>query len=137
MHSPESPKQKILAIDDEQIVRISCERILRPAGYDIDTCADGLNALIMIDAKKYDLVLTDLKMPNMDGLEVMAAIKKKLPDAKVIIVTGYSTLDNAVKATLTGAYNYIEKPFSPETLLAVVRDALKEKNNLGDKDPCP
>ncbi len=134
MHKAAS--HKILAIDDEQIVRMSCERILRPAGYDIDTSADGPNALKMIDAKRYDLVLTDLKMPNMDGLEVMAEIKKRLPDAKVIIVTGYSTLDNAVKATLTGAYNYIEKPFSPESLLAVVRDALKERVFNGE-DPCP
>ncbi|MDA8089007.1 MAG: response regulator [Nitrospiraceae bacterium] len=117
----------ILAIDDEEIVRMSCERILRPAGFDIDTSADGPNALEMIGVKKYDLVLTDLKMPTMDGLEVMGEIKKRLPEAKVIIVTGYSTLDNAVKATMTGAYNYIEKPFSPESLLAVVRDALKEK----------
>ena len=120
-------RQKILAIDDEEIVRKSCDRILRPAGYDIDTSADGPSALEMIGTKKYDLVLTDLKMPSMDGLEVMGEIKKRLPEAKVIIVTGYSTLDNAVKATMTGAYNYIEKPFSPESLLAVVRDALKEK----------
>lgn len=136
MHKSASQKQKILAIDDEEIVRKSCERILRPAGYDIDTSADGMNALRMIGAKKYDLVLTDLKMPNMDGLEVMAAIKKRLPSAKVIIVTGYSTLDNAVKATLTGAYNYIEKPFSPESLLSVVREALKEKVVNGE-NPCP
>ncbi len=136
MHKSASQKQKILAIDDEEIVRKSCERILRPAGYDIDTSADGMSALRMIGAKKYDLVLTDLKMPNMDGLEVMAAIKKSLPSAKVIIVTGYSTLDNAVKATLTGAYNYIEKPFSPESLLSVVREALKEKVVNGE-NPCP
>ena len=120
-------KKSILAIDDEEIVRMSCERILRMAGYEIDTSADGLNALKMLDSKKYDLVLTDLKMPGMDGLEVMCELKKKLPDAKVIIVTGYSTLETAVKAIKMGAHNYIEKPFSPDSLLSAVREALGEK----------
>ncbi len=123
----ERKRKSVLAIDDEQIVRISCERVLRIAGYDIDTSADGQSALKMIDEKKYDLILTDLKMPGMDGIEVMSEIKKRLPGTRVIVVTGYSTLDTAVKAIKMGAHNYIEKPFSPETLLAAVRDALGEK----------
>ncbi len=119
--------KSVLAIDDEQIVRISCERILRGAGYDIDTSADGKNALKMIEAKKYDVILTDLKMPGMDGLEVMSEIKKRLPGTKVIIVTGYSTVDTAARAMKMGAHSYIEKPFSPESLVAAIQDALGEK----------
>ncbi|MDA8170030.1 MAG: response regulator [Nitrospiraceae bacterium] len=122
-----SKKGSILVIDDEEIVRISCMRILGPAGYDIETASDGTSALSMLGGdKKYDLVLTDLKMPNMDGLEVMAEIKKRLPGAKVIIVTGYSTLETAVKAIKMGAFNYIEKPFTPESLLTAIKEALEE-----------
>jgi len=120
------PKARILVVDDEEIVRISCERILGPLGYSVDTTPDGLKALELMGRSKYDLVLTDLKMPHMDGMEVMAEIRKREPDAKVIIVTGYSTIEVAVKAIKMGAYNYIEKPFSPEVLITAVREALGE-----------
>ena len=119
--------KNILAIDDEQIVRMCCTRILRAAGYDVDTSNGGPSALQMIKEKRYDVVLTDLKMPGMDGIDVMVELKKKMPDAKVIVVTGYSTTETAARAMTMGAWNYLEKPFSPETLLAVVREALGEK----------
>ncbi|MDA8388923.1 MAG: response regulator [Nitrospiraceae bacterium] len=119
--------KSILAIDDEEIVRMCCSRILRTAGYDVDTSSGGPGALEMTEEKKYDVVLTDLKMPGMDGIALMVELKKRLPDARVIVVTGYSTIETATRAMTMGAYNYLEKPFSPESLLAVVRDALGEK----------
>lgn len=119
-------KARILVVDDEEIVRISCERILVPAGFHVDVTPDGRKALQMLDQNKYDLVLTDLKMPHMDGMEVLAEIKKRLPDARVIIITGYSTIEIAVKAIKMGAYNYIEKPFNPEVLISAVKEALGE-----------
>jgi DNA-binding NtrC family response regulator len=119
-------KGRILVVDDEEIVRISCRRILTPLGYTVETTPDGLQALELMKENKYDLILTDLKMPHMDGMEVMAEIRKREPDAKVIIVTGYSTIEVAVKAIKMGAYNYIEKPFSPEVLISAVKEALGE-----------
>lgn len=119
-------KARILVVDDEEIVRISCERILSPAGYRVDVTPDGRKALQMLEQNKYDLVLSDLKMPHMDGMEVLAEIKKRTPQARVIIITGYSTVEIAVKAIKMGAYNYIEKPFNPETLISAVKEALGE-----------
>jgi DNA-binding NtrC family response regulator len=116
--------KNILVIDDEEIVRISCERTLSPLGYSVDTvefCVDGLE---MLKQKHFDLVLTDLKMPHMDGLEIVAHISAKYPDTKVILFTGYTsdeTLDLALKQ---GIHTYMEKPFTPEKLIEVVEQAL-------------
>jgi len=119
-------KGRILVVDDEEIVRISCQRILTPMGYAVETTPDGVKALELMGRNKYDLVLTDLKMPHMDGMEVMAEIRKREPEAKVIIITGYSTIEVAVKAIKMGAFNYIEKPFSPDVLITAVKEALGE-----------
>ncbi len=116
----------ILVIDDEEIIRKSCLRILEPLGFKVDTAPDGPSALSMLgNRRNYDLVLTDLKMPNMDGLEVMAEILKRFPGLRIILVTGYSTRETAASALKMGAFNYVEKPFNPEVLGTVVREALE------------
>ena len=116
----------ILVIDDEEIIRRSCLRILEPLGFKVDTAPDGPSALSMLaNRRPYDLVLTDLKMPNMDGLEVMAEILKRYPGLRIILVTGYSTRQTAANALKMGAFNYVEKPFNPETLASVVKEALE------------
>jgi DNA-binding NtrC family response regulator len=117
-------QKHILVIDDEEIVRISCQRALTPEGYTVDVAADGLEGLKLVKEKSYDLILTDLKMPNMDGMEVIENIRKTQPQAKIIVITGYSTIETAVKAIKMGAFNYIEKPFTPDGLLAAVKEAL-------------
>ncbi|HXX58273.1 MAG TPA: response regulator [Thermodesulfovibrionales bacterium] len=124
-------KPRILVIDDEDIVRISCKKCLTPEGYDVDTAANGIEGLRMAEATKYDLVLTDLKMPEMDGMEFIMKAKERQPDMRVIMITGYSTVEHAVKAMRLGAYNYIEKPFTPGTLIAAVREALETKQGKG------
>ena len=120
-------KGKILVIDDEDIVRTSCSRTLSPEGYEVKLAKNGSEGLKMAREDKFDLVLTDLKMPDMDGIEVLRIIKEQWPETEVIIVTGYQTVDTAVKAIKLGAYDYIEKPFTPDALISAVTEALTGK----------
>lgn len=122
-------KPKILVIDDEAIVRISCRKCLTLEGYDVTLAGTGLEGLRLTETDHYDLILTDLKMPDMDGMEFLIKMKQKQPEAKVIMITGYSTAEHAEEAMRLGAYNYIEKPFTPDTLVAAVKKALSEKSD--------
>lgn len=117
-------RPKILVLDDEEIVRVSCKKCLTPEGYDVDVAANGVEGLAMTENNRYDVILTDLKMPDMDGMEFLARVKERHPDTKVIMITGYSTVEHAVKAMRMGAYNYIEKPFTPDALIDAVKEAL-------------
>jgi DNA-binding NtrC family response regulator len=119
-------KPKILIIDDEAIVRTSCRKCLIPEGYDVDSAENGIAGLRLVESNTYDLILTDLKMPDMDGIEFLAKIRETHPKAKVIMITGYSTSEHAELAIQSGAYNYIEKPFTPETLVKAVQEALSD-----------
>jgi len=121
-------RPRILVIDDEEIVRISCRKCLIPEGFDVDVAANAREGITLTQTNKYDLVLTDLKMPGIDGMEFLVEMKRNQPDAKVIMITGYSTVEHAVKALKLGAYNYIEKPFTPDTLIAAVREALNDSS---------
>lgn len=120
-------KGKILVIDDEDIVRTSCSRTLCPEGYEVKLAKNGAEGLKFANEERFDLVLTDLKMPDIDGIEVLRMIKEKWPETEVIIVTGYQTVDTAVKAIKFGAYDYIEKPFTPDGLIAAVIEALSNR----------
>ena len=118
----------ILVIDDEDIVRTSCSRTLTPGGYEVKLARDGQEGLRILSEDKVDLVLTDLKMPDMDGIEVLRKIKKEWQEFEVIIITGYQTVDTAVKSIKLGAFDYIEKPFTPDALINAVSKALDHKN---------
>ncbi len=117
-------RPRILVLDDEEIVRVSCKKCLIPEGYDVDVAANGVEGLAMTENNRYDVILTDLKMPDMDGMEFLAKVKERHPDTKVIMITGYSTVEHAVKAMRMGAYNYIEKPFTPDALIDAVKEAM-------------
>ncbi len=124
-------KIKILIIDDEDIVLKSCLRILKNEGYEISTAYSGEEGLKRIDENEYDVVITDLKMPGMGGMEVLATLRKNKPEITVIIFTGYATVENTREALKAGAFDYIPKPFTNEELRTVVDNAVKaiEKNS--------
>jgi len=121
-------KGKILVIDDEDIVRLSCSRSLVPEGYELKMAKNGNEGLKMLEEEAFDLVLADLKMPHMDGIEVLGAIKEKWPKTDVVIITGYQTVETAVKAIKLGAFDYIEKPFTPDSLIAAVANVFRIRN---------
>lgn len=117
-------KARILVIDDEEIIRVSCERTLVPEEYEIDTAASGKEGLERFEQGEYDLVLIDLKMPGMNGIEVLVNIKKQRPEQKVMIMTGYDTVEHIVEAISSGAAHYLEKPFTPDTLIERINEVL-------------
>ena len=101
--------KQILVVDDDSYVRESTEEILRRKGYQVDTSANGKDALVRLDEADFDLILSDIKMPEMDGIELLAAAKGKYPDIHVIMMTAFGSVDNAVEAMRKGAYDYIQK----------------------------
>lgn len=111
------PKARILAVDDEAIILDSFRKILVVAGYSIDTVEKGKEALGLIMKRDYDFVFTDLKMPEMDGLEVTKAVKHLRPDIDVIVITGYASIDTAVETMKFGAMDYVQKPFTEDELI--------------------
>jgi DNA-binding NtrC family response regulator len=118
---------RILVIDDEDIVLTSCRRILEPEGYFVELAKSGSEALCILSRTGFDLVLTDLKMPDMDGIEVLLGIREQWAELEVIIMTGYGTVSTAVDAMKKGAFDYIEKPFQPDDLMSLVSRALESK----------
>jgi DNA-binding response OmpR family regulator len=117
---------RILVIDDEEIVVKSCVRSLEPEGYVVDTALSGRDGLELFKRNPYDLVIVDLKMPVMNGLEVMRHIKDINPHQKIMIMTGYDTIEHIVESISSGAAHYLEKPFTPVTLLERIREVLEE-----------
>lgn len=115
-----NPKARILAVDDEEIILDSFRKILVLAGYSIDTVETGQEALDLVRKRNYDFLFTDLKMPEMDGVEVCKAVKHLRPDIDVIIITGYATVETAVETMKYGAMDYIQKPFTEEELVTMV-----------------
>ena len=115
----------ILLIDDEKIALLNLTHVLEKEGYHITACQDGEAGLAAIQQNEFDLVLTDLRMPGIDGMEVLKHIKATTPDVPVIMITGHATLDSAVDAMKAGAYHYIAKPFRLEEAREVVRGALE------------
>jgi len=111
------PKARILAVDDETIILDSFRKILVVAGYSIDTVEKGREALGLILKNDYDFVFTDLKMPEMDGLEVTKAVKHLRPDIDVIVITGYASIETAVETMKFGAMDYVQKPFTEDELI--------------------
>ena len=125
------PKARILAVDDEAIILDSFRKILVVAGYSIDTVEKGREALGLILKRDYDFVFTDLKMPEMDGLEVTKAVKHLRPDIDVIVITGYASIETAVETMKYGAMDYVQKPFTEDELIAFFNKSLiRRKDRL-------
>jgi len=123
----------ILVVDDEEVIRNSCRRILEPEGYILRSARNGIEACSMLAKYDIDVVLTDLMMPDMDGIEVLRNIREKWPGVEVVIMTGYGTVKTAVKAMKIGVFDYIEKPFTPDDLVSLIRKASR-RNELPSSD---
>jgi DNA-binding NtrC family response regulator len=119
---------KILVVDDEMIVCESCKRILEEEGYEVETALSGKEAFEKMKANPFDIVITDLKMPGIDGMEVLKSFRKEYPDSIIIMITGFSTVETAVEAMKLGAFDYIPKPFTPDEVSVVVKKAIEKKS---------
>jgi DNA-binding NtrC family response regulator len=113
-------EKRVCVIDDEKIVLDSVERILKTEKYSVDRFQESRKGLDAALGGDYDLVLTDIRMPEIGGMKILRDIKRNKPNLPVVIITGYSTVDGAVQAMKLGASEYIEKPFTPDLLLEKV-----------------
>ena len=122
-----NPKARILAVDDEPVILDSFRKILVVAGYNVDTVENGPEALGLLQKHEYDFVFTDLKMPIMDGVEVVKAVKHLRPDVDVAVITGYGTIETAVATMQDGATDYVQKPFTEDELADFVKKLLVKR----------
>ncbi|MEC4685310.1 MAG: sigma-54 dependent transcriptional regulator [Nitrospirota bacterium] len=120
-------KARVLIVDDEEIVRASCRKLLQPQGYRVSEAENAGSALKLMEVTTFDLVLSDLKLPDASGIELLKEIKEVYPDTEVILMTGYGTVSTAVEAMKLGAYDYVEKPFRPEELVSLAGRAIERK----------
>ncbi len=114
---------KVLVIDDEESLRIACEQTLELSGYSVSSAAGGVEGIDLARRESFHVILLDLRMPGMPGMEVLQKLKQDSPNAKVIMITGYATIESAVQAIKQGAYDYLPKPFTPEALTSLVNRA--------------
>lgn len=118
---------RILVVDDEHVIREVLTDFLAMEGFDVRTAEDGVQALAELSRTHFDLVLSDLKMPNMGGIELLEAIAKNMPDVVTVIMTGFGTVETAIDAMKRGAYDYIMKPFKMEEVVHTVRRGLEKR----------
>jgi DNA-binding NtrC family response regulator len=122
----------ILVIDDKENVRKMLSKTLEMEGYEVEAVEDGFIGLEKAKEKKYDLVLTDLKLPKMNGLEVLTKVKELDPEMAVIVMTAYGTVETAVQAMKEGAFDYLAKPFDPDHLNVLIKRALENRRLLAE-----
>lgn len=115
---------KILIVDDEPVVIKSAERVLKAEGYDVEGALGGREAILRLEQNSYDLVFTDLKMPEVDGLTLIKWVKKMKPSIGIVIITGYPSQDTIKDALELGIIDYVPKPFTPAVLLDVTQRAV-------------
>ncbi len=115
---------RILVVDDEPVVVKSCERVIRAEGYNIEGVFSGKEAILKMEQNSYNLVLTDLKMPEMDGITLIKWIRKFRPDIGIVVITGYPSQETIKEALDLGIIDYIPKPFTPAVIIDVVKRAV-------------
>lgn len=119
-------KKKILVVDDEDSLRTVLSTELASEGYDVGTAADGDDAITEMDKKVFDLILLDIKMPRMNGFEVLKHVKDKHPRTKVIMLTGFADLKNAIESKKLGAEDFVSKPYDLVDLLTTIERVMSE-----------
>ena len=125
-------KNKILIVDDEKLMRVSLEDKLIKEGYSVNSLSNAVEGVKLLQSTNFDAVITDLRLPRMDGIDFLREIKKASPDTVVIIMTAYGSIENAVTAMKEGAYDYVTKPFSLEELTIKLQKALKHKDTIAE-----
>ena len=113
----------VLVIDNEDVICDACHLVLTEKGHAVDYCKTGKSGLLALARAPYDLLLLDMKLPDMDGMDVLRSLKDQMPPLRVIVMTGYSTLSNAVEAMKLGAVDYLSKPFTDDELTEAVEKA--------------
>jgi len=122
-----TPHERILVVDDEEQMRDLLVKVLERKGYQVSVCGNGADALAFLEREPADLVVTDVRMPGLSGMEALRAIKELNPDIVVIIMTAFGSIDQAVQAVKEGAYDYINKPFKIDEMLLTIEKALEER----------
>ncbi|MBT8340954.1 MAG: sigma-54-dependent Fis family transcriptional regulator [Desulfatitalea sp.] len=123
---------RILFVDDDKDILLMVEQYLQMQGYDITTVNSGLKALDLVKDRDIDIIFTDYKMPEFNGLELLAAVKQYKPEIEVIIVTGYGSMESAIQAMKFGSYDYLQKPFKLDHLKLII-DRITEEKKVKDK----
>ena len=118
---------RILVIDDELSICQNCIKILSKIDCEVSYALSGYDALRMMEAEPFEVIITDLKMSSLGGMEVLSRVKEAYPDTMVIVITGYASVSSAVEVMKMGAFDYLPKPFTPEELRGVVRQAVAER----------
>src|SRR5512136_952321 len=123
----------ILIVDDEKNIRLTLSQTLETLGAEIDTAANGEEALTKLKGREFGLILLDIRMPGMDGMEVLRRVREMRPDIRIIMITAYGTVESAVEAMKLGAVDFLQKPFDPEEVRELVlrvadREKLDEHN---------
>lgn len=125
--SQKKPTTRILVVDDEEIMRSFLKEVLSEEGYVIDLAGSGREAVEMMGGTQYDIIITDIVMPELDGLGVVAAAKELSYDVDVVVMTGYASMETAVESMKLGATDYITKPFNIDQIRIIVSNAIKER----------
>jgi CheY-like chemotaxis protein len=125
--APMSEHSQVLIVDDDDVVRRSYQRSLQAAHYNVEAVCDGADALAALEQKRFDVVLLDLRMPGMDGMSVLRAIKQAWPKSEVVVITGYPTVETAKQAVQLGAFDYLAKPVGPAEVISAASGALTQQ----------
>jgi len=114
--------EKVLIIDDEKNIRMTLKKSLQKAGYEVETAINGEDGLEKFNEEKFPVILLDMKLPGIDGIEVLRKINDLDHQSKIIMITGYGSVDTAIEAMKLGAVDYLRKPFKPEEILQLVKE---------------
>jgi two-component system response regulator HydG len=125
--SGDAPRAQILVVDDDKTMRDACHQILTRQGFQVEAAASARQGLGLLERSSFDVILLDLVMPDLDGLETLKKIKSVDSDCEVIIITGYGSIPTAVEAMKAGAFHFLSKPFAPDDLRAVITRALEKR----------
>jgi FixJ family two-component response regulator len=126
-------KKSVLVVDDEESIRVSLKGMIEKENYQVETADNGSIALNKLETHRYDLILTDIKMVGISGIELLQTIKEKYSDLIIVLMTGHASIDSAIDALRSGATDYIIKPCSKQKIVSSIKNAIKKNNQYKNK----